>query len=177
MRISDWSSDVCSSDLLTGTSFTMFDFTPVGLALTAAGIVFLLLFFWILPRRGPQDTSLHEALDIKNYVAEAKVVKDSAVVDKTVADLLNISAGEVVITSILRSNALRIAPLPDAVLRVGDILLLEGEHEALDRLVAQAMLSLTDERKVAKDGEAGVETTAIEAIVGDSSSQIGRAHV
>src|SRR3546814_8011689 len=35
------------------------------------------------------------------------------------------------------------------------------------------MLSLTDERKVAKDGEAGVETTAIEAIVGDSSSLIG----
>src|SRR3546814_16146268 len=119
----------------------MFDFTPVGLALTAAGIVFLLLFFWILPRREPQDTSLHEALDIKNYVAEAKVVKDSAVVDKTVADLLKISPGEVVITSILRSNALRIAPLPAAVLRLGDIFLREGGNGGADRLVGPAKAS------------------------------------
>ncbi|TIX52766.1 MAG: SLC13 family permease, partial [Mesorhizobium sp.] len=33
---------------LTGTAFTMFDFTPVGAALAAAGTIFLLLFYWLL---------------------------------------------------------------------------------------------------------------------------------
>jgi di/tricarboxylate transporter len=156
---------------ITGAPFAMFDFTPVGLILTAAGCVFLILFYWILPQRTRQGGAMHEALDIKNYMVEAKVVAGSAVVDKTVADLLKIAGGDTVITSILRSSNLRIAPLPDAVLRVGDIVLIEGDHEALDRLVAQAKLSLSGNRKVARGGSA--ETIAIEAVVGENSSLIG----
>lgn len=156
---------------IAGTPFTMFDFTPVGLVLTAAGCVFLILFYWILPQRTRQEGALHEALDIKNYVAEAKVVEQSTVVDKTVADLIKIAGGDTVITSIIRSDNLRITPLPDAVLRVGDILLIEGDHEALDRMVAQAKLSLSGDRKVAEGG--GVETIAIEAVIGENSSLIG----
>ena len=63
---------------ITGVPFTMFDFTPVGLMLTAAGCVFLILFYWILPQRTRQGGALHEALDIKNYMVEAKVVAESA---------------------------------------------------------------------------------------------------
>lgn len=156
---------------ITGTPFTMFDFTPVGLMLTVAGCVFLILFYWILPQRTRQDGALHEALDIKNYVAEARVVEQSTVVDKTVGDLIKIAGGDTVITSIIRSDNLRITPLPDAVLRIGDILLIEGDHEALDRMVAQAKLSLSGDRKVGEGG--GVETIAIEAVIGENSSLIG----
>jgi di/tricarboxylate transporter len=156
---------------ITGTAFSMFDFTPVGLILTAAGCVFLILFYWILPQRTRQGGALHEALDIKNYTVEAKVVAESAVVDKTVADLLKIAGGDTIITSILRSNNLRITPLPDAVLRIGDIVLIEGDHESLDRLVAQAKLSLSGDRKVSEGG--GRETIAIEAVIGENSSLIG----
>ncbi|WP_309083109.1 SLC13 family permease [Chelativorans sp.] len=158
---------------LTGTAFTMFDFTPVGLALTLAGAVFLVLFYWLVPPRERRDSSLQEAIVIKNYVAEAKVAKDSTVLEKTIADLLKITAGDVAITSVLRASGVRIAPLPDAVLHEGDILLLEGEHEALDRLVAQAKLSMTSNRDVASQGGAGAEVTAIEAVVGENSSLVG----
>lgn len=140
---------------ITGTAFTMFDFTPVGLALTAAGIVFLTFFYWILPQRERKGGSLHEALAIDNYSAEAKVVQGSTVVGKTVAELLKIAGGEAVITTILRSETVRITPFPDAVLQVGDILLIEGDHEALDRLVAQAKLSISGGRDLAEQGKAG----------------------
>jgi di/tricarboxylate transporter len=156
---------------ITGTPFTMFDFTPVGLVLTAAGCIFLILFYWILPQRTRQEGSLHEALDIKNYAAEAKIVRESAVANKTVADLLKIAGDDTVITSIIRSNSLRIAPLPDAMLRIGDTVLIEGDHEALDRLVAQAKLSLSGNRKVTGGGSG--ETIAIEAVIGENSSLIG----
>jgi len=158
---------------LTGTPFTMFDFTPVGLALTLAGAVFLILFYWILPHRERKDVSVQEAIVIKNYVAEARVGKDSTVVGKTLADLLKISAGDVAITSVLRADGLRIAPLPDAVLKEGDIVLVEGEHEAIDRLIAQAKLKLSGNRDVADGGEPGFEVAAIEAVVGENSSLIG----
>jgi di/tricarboxylate transporter len=156
-------------DELTGTPFSMFDFTPVGLALTVAGCVFLTLFYWLVPQRERQDASLQEAVAIKDYSAEARVTQDSTVADKPLANLLKVSAGEAVITSILRGAGLRIAPLPDAVLKVGDILLIEGSPEALDRLVAQAKLKLGDERTP----DSTAETVAVEAVITERSSLIG----
>ena len=61
-----------------GESFGMFDFTPVGLSLTGLGIVFLVLFLLDRPAASRQDVSVHHALDIKNYVAEAKVTEGSS---------------------------------------------------------------------------------------------------
>lgn len=153
---------------ITGTPFTMFDFMPVGAALTAAGVIFLVFFYWLVPERKRESGAMHEALDIKNYFLEAKVVANSTIVGKTVVDLLNLTKGSVVIASILRSN-IRIAPLPDATFREGDIILIEGDHDSLDRLVAQTRLSITGDRAViASEG-----AEAFEAIVGGGSSLIG----
>ncbi|MDQ2633184.1 MAG: SLC13 family permease [Pseudomonadota bacterium] len=156
---------------LTGKPFTMFDFTPVGLMLTLAGCAFLILFYWLLPQRTRKDGSLKEAIDIKNYVAEAKVVEESTIAGKAVADLLKMAGDDALVTSIIRSGTLRMTPFPDVVLRVGDRLLIEGDHEALDRLVAQAKLNLGSDRKVAEGG--GAETVAIEAVIAENSSLVG----
>jgi di/tricarboxylate transporter len=155
---------------LTGTPFTMFDFTPVGVALAAAGTLFLLFFYWLVPVRQKTGGALNEAIDIKNYLAEARIVADSTVLDKTVADLLKLSGGDARVTSILRKRTMRMTPLPDAVLKTGDILLLEGDPEALDRLVSQARLSVTGDRKA---GDTDSDILAIEAVIGESSSLIG----
>ena len=139
-------------------------------ALAAAGIVFLALFYWLVPVRTREAGSIYEALDIHSYVTEARVVAKSAVNGKTVADLLKYAGGEVVVTSILRSRVLHIAPLPDAVQREGDIMLIEGPPEPLDRIVAQARLSVTGSRDAAGGGKS---STAIEAVIGEHSSLIG----
>jgi di/tricarboxylate transporter len=156
---------------LTGTAFTMFDFTPVGAALAAAGTIFLLLFYWLLPVREKLGGSLNEAINIKNYLTEARIVSDSTVLGKTVADLIKLSGGDAIVTSILRNRTMRMTPLPDVVLKVNDILLLEGDPEALDRLVSQGKLSVTGDR-VGGDDTAS-EMVAIEAVIGESSPLIG----
>lgn len=156
---------------LTGTAFTMFDFTPVGAALAAAGTIFLMLFYWLLPVREKLGGSVNEAIDIKNYLTEARIVSDSTVLGKTVADLIKLSGGDAIVTSILRNRTMRMTPLPDVVLKTNDILLLEGDPVALDRLVSQGKLSVTGDR-VGSDDTAS-EMIAIEAVIGESSPLIG----
>jgi di/tricarboxylate transporter len=155
---------------ITGTAFTMFDFTPVGAALALVGAIFLVLFYGLLPQRTRENASMHEAIDIKNYVAEARIVEGSTVRGKQVADLLKLAEGEAVVTSILRSGV-RITPLPDALLRQGDVVLMEGDPQALDRLVAQAKLSVTGGRDGVR-GQAS-EVEVVEAVIGENSMLIG----
>lgn len=157
---------------MTGEAFTMFDFTPVGATLAAVGLVFLITFYWLLPVRSRETASMHEAIAIKNYMSEARVTEDSTVLGKTVADLGKMADGDAMVTSILRAKGLRIAPLPDAVLRRDDILLIEGDPAALDKLVAQGKLSLSDDRMPAGD-DAATEVEAIEAVIGENSILIG----
>lgn len=154
---------------LTGESFTMFDFTPVGATLALVGIVFLVLFYWLVPARERKDGSINEALDIANYVTEAEVVAGSAVLGRPVSKLLEMAGGDAVVTSILRAKQRRITPLPDAILREGDVLLLEGSHAALDQLVARARLSLSGGRD---SGEAEAPV-AVEGVVAAGSPLIG----
>ncbi|PBB31202.1 SLC13 family permease [Mesorhizobium sp. WSM3868] len=156
---------------LTGTAFTMFDFAPVGAAVAAAGMIFLLSFYWLLPVREKLGGALNEALDIKDYLTEARVVGDSTVLGKTVADVMKLAGGDAVVTSILRNRTMRMTPLPDAVLKVNDILLLEGDPAALDRLVSQGKLSVTGDR--VNEEVTTSEMVAIEAVIGESSPLIG----
>ncbi|MDP3896537.1 MAG: SLC13 family permease, partial [Mesorhizobium sp.] len=111
---------------MTGEAFTMFDFAPVGVVLALTGIVFLTLFYWLVPARSRETASLQDAIDIKNYISEARVASDSTVLGKTVGDLLKLADGSAMVTSIVRARGQRVTPLPDAVLREDDIVILEG---------------------------------------------------
>lgn len=148
--------------------FRMFDFAPVGIAIAAAGFAFLFLFYWLVPERKREKGDMHEALDIKNYLSEATVGPESTLRGKTVADLFSLAKGSVAVTSILRGTV-RLAPLPDAKLKEGDLLLIEGAPEALDALVGQAKLGVTGDRP-AIEGDA---VEAVEAVIGAGSSLIG----
>jgi di/tricarboxylate transporter len=152
---------------LTGESFQMFDFTAVGLPLTLAGIVFLALFYWLLPTRKREGLAVGEAVEIKNYTTEATVDEGAAIVDKTVGDLQKLGSGRAMVTSILGPRGNRRVPFPDATLRQGDRLIIEGEPEALDRLVEQGGLTLSDRETRSRD------LTTVEAIIGPGSPLIG----
>ncbi|HEV7418012.1 SLC13 family permease [Tianweitania sediminis] len=157
---------------LGGEPFTMFDFTPVGAALALIGIAFLAFGYKLLPQRQRETAAIHEAIDIKNYITEAQITERSALLGKTVADLLHSAEGNVIVSSILRQKTVKVTPLPDVTLREGDMLILEGEPEALDRLVAQEVLSVTGDRQV-RAGKAETEIGAIEAVISENSILIG----
>ncbi|MBX3578188.1 MAG: SLC13 family permease [Rhizobiaceae bacterium] len=157
---------------MTGDPFTMFDFTPLGLALSVVGLVFLTLFYWLVPARTRTTGSVHEAIVIDNYLAEAKITQNSAIRDKTVSDLLKLAEGASKVTSILRKDGLKIVPLPDVTLREGDIVVVEGDSEALQRIVDKGKLSLTGDRDISRV-ERGKDIAAVEVVIAESSDLLG----
>ncbi|KQQ34495.1 permease [Rhizobium sp. Leaf306] len=152
---------------LTGESFTMFDFTPMGAILAFVGITFLLFFHWLVPSRTKQNDSLEEAVEITNYTSEVMITPLSTVLEKTVAELLKIGDGEVIANAVLRGPS-RMAPFPDLILRENDVVLLEGPSKALDRMVSGGRLQLSG-KPLMENGQAQADVISIEAIITQDS--------
>lgn len=159
---------------LGGEPFRMFDFAPVGIMVALAGCAFLSVGYRLLPRDRRGAVSLDQAIDIKDYLTEAKLREKSPLAGGTVADLKAIGGDAVEIVSILRDERRVQAPLPDAGLRAGDILLLRGDAAVLERVVAEGGLDLTGKDRPTQKGDALDPDRIAEAIIGPDSTLIGQ---
>jgi di/tricarboxylate transporter len=156
------------SELL-GEPFGMFDFTPVGTGIAVAGTVFLVFGYRLLPKGRRGAATLDEALDIKDYVTEARVTRESEMIGATVADLHKLAEDAVKVVGIVRNERRSATPLPDARIKENDLLILSGEPTALESLVARADLRLTHEHRRPETDEATDEIGVVEAVVGPNS--------
>jgi len=162
---------------LLGHPFSMFDFMPVGIGLSAAGVLFLLFGYRLLPKDRQGAPQLGEAIDIRDYVTEARVKEDSEIAGQTVSDLRKQADQEVMITAVVRDEHTA-APLPDMKLKPNDIVLLQGEPAALERVVTRSDLELEGENRANRteaNSDKKDEMGVIEAVIGPSSLLIGQA--
>ena len=155
---------------ITGESFTMFDFTPVGATLTVCGILFMLFFNRIVPERSNKNASIEESLEAAAYSSDATVVEGSPSIGRSLNEILRNGDGDVIATSIIRGHV-HLSPLPDVRLMANDTILMEGTAGALDKVVSTAGLTLSGQPIPTGRGEAG-EISAIEAVVGNESRLI-----
>jgi di/tricarboxylate transporter len=160
---------------LTGQPFAMFDYTPVGLGLAAAGVAFLAVGYRLLPGGRQASATMGEAVDIRDYVTEARVTSGSVIEGRTVADLAKTTDGDVKVAGIVRNRTQSAEAVPEAVLRENDIVLLEGDPEALERAIKQAELELEGEDRPVVTDEPDDEVGVVEAVVGPRSALIGQA--
>ncbi|WP_455477279.1 SLC13 family permease [Bartonella sp. B41] len=156
---------------LVGVPFTMFDFTPVGVVVAAAGVMYLIFFSWRLPMRVRSGTSFDDIIDIRNYISEVHIPANSPIVGKTITDLVKVSGGEVMVVQIIR-NQVSISPLPDFVLSENDIVLLEGSHTGLDSIVNSARLEFSTGR-IISTGDKDSDIDIVEAVITHNSPLIG----
>lgn len=159
---------------LTGEPFAMFDFAPVGFGLAAAGLVFLAFAYRLLPGGRHAAPTMGEAIDIKNYMTEARVRPNSETAGQTISALKAQVDQGVMVTAVVRDKQTA-APLPDMVLQENDIVLLQGEPEALERVVAHSDLELEGEDRTTKTEDTSEEIGVIEAVIGPDSMLIGQA--
>jgi di/tricarboxylate transporter len=158
---------------MVGQPFRMFDYFPTGFGLLVIGLIFLRFGYRLLPRDRRGVPTMGEALDIKDYVTEVTIAEGSPAIDETVDQFTDRHDGDVTVTSVMRAG-MRSQPRPWMTLRDGDTLILGGEPDVLERVIATNKFALAgSERDVPedrKDDEIGV----IEAVIATNSPLIGR---
>ncbi|WP_037461646.1 SLC13 family permease, partial [Sinorhizobium fredii] len=157
---------------LTGESFSMFDFTPVGASLALVGAIFLLFAYRLVPERKSQQVSVQQAIEITDYTSEAMAAPGSPAIGKSLSSLVKLGDGGAVVIAIFRRGT-HLAPLPDVVIEADDILLLEGGPAALDRIISQAKLKISGDRSPTSAETARTEIEAIEAVIASGSPLVG----
>src|SRR4051794_22170990 len=97
---------------LFGKPFGMYDFAPVGLGLTALGVVFLAFAYRLLPSgRAPAET-MDAALAGAAYVTEVEAPEGWSSNKPRIADLRALAEGEVNVAALLRAGKRRASPHP-----------------------------------------------------------------
>ena len=131
-----------------GEPFSMFDFTPVGLVVALSGILFLVLVSrYLLPNHPSQETDNQSR--IARYLTEVLIPPHSRLTGQSVGQLEATCENEATVMAIIRDNNSRLAPSAQEVIRAEDVLILQGDSEALqplfeDTSLVQAGAELTD---------------------------------
>jgi di/tricarboxylate transporter len=129
---------------LTGSSFSIFDFSPVGGVIAAAGVIFIALTAWILIPRGRRGRqSVAELFEINDYIIEARLPKKSPYIGSGIHELAD-AAGDFEVVGILRGKQRYIGRknLGRLTLKAGDILILETDPGNLPKLTDKLGLEL-----------------------------------
>ncbi|MDA2934901.1 SLC13 family permease [Acidobacteria bacterium AH-259-D05] len=121
--------------------FSLFDFTPLGATLLAVGIVYMItLGRVLLPTRElgrdlsePQD--LAQIYQLYEQLFSIRIPKESRLDGLTLGETHLGTALSVQVVAILRDGQRQLAPEGDAVLKGGDVLLVEGRFSDLHELL------------------------------------------
>ncbi|MDA1096661.1 MAG: SLC13 family permease, partial [Chloroflexi bacterium] len=132
-------------------AFRMFDFTPVGIGVAAAGVIFVALIGWrFIPKRaGP--LSPDELFQIDGYITEVRALPDSHMVDHYLHEIEASVEGEITILGLVRRD--RRIPAASGFLTVhsGDVLAVRADTETLAALLHATGFELVGSKEVVKD--------------------------
>ncbi len=117
-----------------GEGFSMFDFTPVGLACAVAGVLFVATIGWrLIPVERMKQNISQELIDISGYLTELHVPEGSKAIGQRPRDLDDIADEHDVLIAGLIRNGLRLPGRARwTTIQAGDILVIESGPETLD---------------------------------------------
>lgn len=124
-------------------SFGMFDFSPVGLVVAVAGVLFMGLIGWrMVPARKPAGA---EGFDTGAYLTEAYVPEGSSTAGKTLREIDKaIDEIDAQVIGVVRNDVRVTAPSRGWVVRTGDILIIESEAAAIPGALSALALKLVE---------------------------------
>ncbi|MCW5601596.1 MAG: SLC13 family permease [Nitrosomonas sp.] len=124
-------------------NFSMFDFTPVGLAVAVTGVLFISLLGWRLVPIRKQASS--EGFDTAAYLTEARVTKESKAVGMRLREIeAMLDEADAQVVGLVRNDVRVIAPDYGRIIYAGDILILEAEAGTLPNALSNLGLELEE---------------------------------
>ena len=163
---------------LSGTAFSMFQFTPVGAGVALAGLVFISVVGWrLLPvRKGGAATE--ELFAMEDYLTELSVPEDAKLVGKPLGELGSFAETEAMVVALVRDDRMHAAPSPYEVVREGDVLVVEADPEELTKLMDATGLELVgseeEPKRVGQKELGSEEVSVVEAVVNPGGMMEGR---
>jgi di/tricarboxylate transporter len=123
-------------------AFEMFDYAPVGVAITLAGVAFMTLVGrGLLPTRNmaqefasPNQKSRDQVYDLHDRLFVLRLPADSALAGKTLAESRLGSVLGLNVVGIIHNSQTNLSPQPTSLLRPGDRLLVSGRPDQLTEL-------------------------------------------
>uniref|UniRef100_UPI003440F354 TrkA C-terminal domain-containing protein n=1 Tax=Hydrogenophaga sp. TaxID=1904254 RepID=UPI003440F354 len=110
-----------------GSGFTMFDFSPVGVVVAAAGVAFLMLLGWrLIPAARLRRNAPQQLFEIAAYLIEVRVGENSRLVGQPLREIEALQ-GEIEVVGVARGRGHAIGPPVDHELRAGEVLVLRGD--------------------------------------------------
>ncbi|MCR3955252.1 MAG: SLC13 family permease [Gudongella sp.] len=158
----------------TGEAFGMFDFSPVGGAVAAAGVAFILVIGWrLIPKRagGKSDEDLFE---IKDYITELRIPEESEYIGKTINELEEAIKGELKVVSVIRNERNMAAPSLKLPLEEDDSVIVEATAGEIQEILDATDLKLADTDKLSQEDIRTDDVEIMEAVVMTNSFIIGR---
>ena len=154
--------------------FQMFDFLPVGIAVAAAGVAFIVLLGWrLIPRRRsrpfvPQDFSTQE------YLAEVAVPDGARMAGRLLGEIKNAMDADFEVVGLIRDERRFEAPSTLQEIRARDVLIVKADPMVLDELMVVSGFRMAGTDGSASGTERGDEIVVIEAVVAPNSDLEGR---
>ena len=130
---------------VTGESFGMFSFTPVGVVVALVGLAFIVLLGWRLTPKRAGKASTEAMFDTANYLVELRVGEASKANGLTLRELQQALEETVPVLAVVRDEKKRAGHAFFGTLREGDILLMEAGPEEMKLLEDKAGLHLGKE--------------------------------
>ena len=156
-----------------GESLGMFDFTPVGLVLVAAGTLYMALVGrHLLPKR--KSGLLTEEYQVKEYITEVEILADSPLAGTSIARSNLERDFNLRVRGILRGKHKLPMPRRNTKLRSGDILFLEGSPEGILKLQQTKGLEVVPERDNPPPEHLEGELVVVEASLTPTSDLAGK---
>lgn len=147
-----------------GEPFHLFDFAPVGLALTVAGLAYMLLLGWrLIPSSRRGRRAEEESFEISRYATEVEVTPKSRMAGRSVMAFEETQKGRIVVLGIVRGQR-RVAGLIRLEhLAPGDLLMVQADTQALEQALGEGDIVLAAERPPEAGGLGSLVTA--EAVV------------
>jgi len=154
----------------TGTSFSMFDFTPVGSMIALTGITFIALYAWhFLPRRSPFE---REGIIERVFVTEVSIPQKSILCDLPVKKIKSRMKEAVSLLQVFRNNQIMYFE-ENSLIHEGDILQISGTEDDLTAFVEKYRLQLHGQRSIEKYVTNHDDNTTLEVVVPSYAKMAG----
>jgi di/tricarboxylate transporter len=159
-----------------GEPFRMFDFAPVGLAVAIVGVAYVALIGWrLIPVARGRHNMAKELFELGDYVAEVKVLEDSAAIGRRVRDLDEITREhDVEIIGLVRRGERQPGMARRVEIRKNDVLVLKAPPDGIEGIVGA--LGLNYARKGNTQGGlfTNDDASLLEVVVPDGARIEGR---